>query len=179
MWELDHEEGWALKKWRFWTVVLEKTFESSLDCKEIKPVHPKGSQPWIFIGRTDAEAAAPILWPPDTKSQLIRKDLDAGKDRREEEKGTTEDEMVGWHHWLNGPEFEQTPGDGEGQGSLVCCSLRGCKKLDTTEQLNRTKLMSKSIIRLFSSRSFTVSDLTFRTLSHFEFIFVIWCEEMV
>ena len=116
MWELDHRESWALKNWCFWTVVLEKTLESPLNCKEIKPVNPKGHQPWIFIGRTDAEA--PILWPPDVKSQLIRKDPDAGKDWRQEEKGMTEDKMVGWHHWLNGHEFGQALGDGEGQGNL-------------------------------------------------------------
>ena len=102
MWELDHKEGWVLKKWCFWIVVLEKTLESPLDCKEIQPVHPKGNQSWIFIGRTDAEAEAPILWPPDGKSWLIGKDPDAGKDWGQEEKGATEDEMVGWHHWLSG-----------------------------------------------------------------------------
>ena len=110
MWELDHK-GWAPKNWCFWTVVLEKTLESPLDCKEIQPALPKGNQSWIFIGRTDAEAKAPILWPPDAKSQLIRKDPGAGKDWRQE-KGTTEDEMVGQHYWLNGHEFEQSPGDG-------------------------------------------------------------------
>ena len=118
----------------FWTVVLEKTLESPLDCKEIKPVNPKGNQSWIFIGRTDAEA--PILWPPDVKSQLIGKGPDARKDWRQEEKGMTEDEMVGWNHWLNGHEFKQTPGDSAGQGSLECCSPWGCKESDTTEQLN-------------------------------------------
>ena len=106
VWELDCEEGWALKNWCFWTVVLEKTLESPLDCKEIQLVHPKGNQFWIFIGRTDAEAETPVLWPPDAKNQLIGKDPDAGKDWRWEEKGTTEDEMVGWHHWLNGHKFE-------------------------------------------------------------------------
>ena len=110
MWKLDHKEGWALKNWIFWTVVLEKSFESSLHSKEIKPVNLKGNQSWIFIGRTDAEAETPILQPPDAKNQLIRKDPDAGKDWRREEKRTTEDEMVGWHHWLDGHEFEQTPG---------------------------------------------------------------------
>ena len=108
-----------------WAVVLEKTLENPLDCKEIQPVHPKGNQSWIFIGRTDAEAAAPILWPPDAESQLIRKDPDARKDWRQEKKGTTADDMVGWHHQLNGHEFEQAPGDGEGQESLVCCSPWG------------------------------------------------------
>ena len=106
MWELDHEEGWALKKWRFWTVVLEKTLETPLDSKEIQPVHPKGNQSWIFIGRTDAEAETPVLWPSDEKNWLIGKDSDAGEDWRWEEKGMTEDEMVEWHYWLNGHEFE-------------------------------------------------------------------------
>jgi len=114
-------ERWTIKKAEcFQTVVLEKTFKSLLDCKEIKPVNPKGNQTWIFTGSTDAEAKAPILWPPDAKSQLSEKDLDAGKDWRQEEKGTREDEMVGWHHRLSGQEFEQTPGDSEGQGSLAC-----------------------------------------------------------
>ena len=120
MWEMDHEEGWALKNWRLRIVVLEKILESPWDSKEIKPVNPKGNQPWIFIGRTDAEA--PILWPPDAKSRLFGKDPDAGKDWKQEEKGVTEDEMVGWHQWLNGHEFEQTPGGSGGQGSLACCS---------------------------------------------------------
>ena len=105
MWEVDYKESWALKNWCFWTVVLEKTLENPLDCKEIKLIVPKGNQSWIFIGRTDAEAETPILWPPDVKNWLYRKDPDAGKDWRREEKGTTEDEMVGWHHWLNGHEF--------------------------------------------------------------------------
>ena len=113
---------WLTKNWCFWTMVLEKTLDSPLDCKEIQPVHPKGNQSWIFIGRTDVEAETQILWPPDAKSWLIWKNPDAGKDWRQEEKGTTEDEMVGWHHWLNGHEFEQTPGVGDGQGGLACCS---------------------------------------------------------
>ena len=104
MWELDYKESLAPKNWCFWTVVLEKT-ESPLDCKEIQPVHPKGNQSWIFIGRTDAEAETPLLWPPDVKNWVIGKDHDAGKDWRWEEKGTTEDKMVGWHHWLNGHEL--------------------------------------------------------------------------
>ena len=107
MWELDHEEGWESKNWCFWTVVLEKTLESPLDNKDIKPVHPKGNHPWIFTGRTDAEAEAPILWPLDVKSQLIGKDPDVGKDWGQEEKGAAEDKMVGWHHWLKGHESEQ------------------------------------------------------------------------
>ena len=128
MWELDNKESWAPKNWCFWTVVMEKTLESPLDCKEIQPVHLKGNQSFqIFIWKTDAEAEAPILWPPDVKNWLIGKDPDAGKDWRQEEKGTTEDEMVGWHHWLEGLEFEQAPGVGDGQGSLACCSPWGCK----------------------------------------------------
>ena len=105
MWELDYKESWALKNWCSWTVVLEKILESPVNCKEIKPVHPKGNQSWIFIGRTDAETDTPIVWPPDAKKWFIWKDPDAGKDWRWVEKGTTEDEMVGWHHWLNGHEF--------------------------------------------------------------------------
>ena len=116
------QKSWVPKNWCFWTVVLEKTPESPLDCKEIKLVNPKRDQTWIFIGRTDTEVEAPILWPPDAKSRLIRKDPDAGKDWGQDEKGTTEDEAVGWHHQLNELEFEQTLGDGEGQGSLACCS---------------------------------------------------------
>ena len=114
MWELDYKESWVQKKWCFWTAVLEKTLESPLDSKEIQPVHPEGDQTWVFIGRPDVEAETPILWPPGTKSWLISKDPDAGKDWRQEEKGTTKDEMVGWHHQLNGHEFGQIPGDSEG-----------------------------------------------------------------
>ena len=117
---------------------LEKTFESLLECKAIKPVNPKVNQPWMFIGRTDAEAEAPIVWPPVAKSWLIRKDPDAGKDWRQEEKGTTEDETVGWHHWLEDHEFEQALGVGDGQGSLVWCSSWGHEETDMTEQLNGT-----------------------------------------
>ena len=130
MWELDHKEGWMPKNWCFRTVVLEETLGSPLDCKEIKPVNPKGKQPWIFTGRIDAEAVGPIFWPLGAKSQLTGKDPDAGKDWQQEEKGVTEVEIVGWHHWLNGHEFEQTLGDSEGQGSLTCCSSRACKELD-------------------------------------------------
>ena len=132
MWVLDHKESWAPKNWCFWTVVLAKTLESPLDCKEIQPVHPKGDQSWVFTGRNDVEAETPILWPLDVKNWLIWKYPDAGKDWRQEEKGTTEDEMVGWHHQLNGHEFEQTLGDSEGQGRLVCCSSWHRKKSDTT-----------------------------------------------
>ena len=133
--ELDHKESWAPKNWCFQTVGQEKTLESPLDSKEIKPVITKGNQSWIFIGRTDAEAEAPVLWPLDAKCQLIGKDPDAGKDWEgvtEEEKEVTEDEMVGWHHWLNGHEFEQTQGDSEGQGSLACYSSWGHKELNMT-----------------------------------------------
>jgi len=119
---LDHKESWVLKNWCFWAVVLEKTFESPLDCKEIQPVHPKGNRSWIFTERTDAEGQTPILWPPDAKNWLIWKDPDAGQDWRRE-KGMTEDEMVGWHHWLDGHEFEQALGVGDGQQSLA---LKGC-----------------------------------------------------
>ena len=135
MWELDYKESWAVKNWCFWTVVvLEKTPESPWDCKEIKPVHPKGSQSWIFIGRTDAEA--PMLWSPDAKSWLTGKEPDAGKDWGQEKKGTTEDEMVRWHHQLNGDEFESTPGVGDGQGGLACCGPWGHKNSDMAELLN-------------------------------------------
>ena len=126
--------------WCFWTMVLEKTLESPLDCKEIQPVQPKGDQSWVFIGWTDAEAETPILWPLDAKSWLIGKDPDAGKDWGQEKKGTTEDEMVGWHHRLDGHEFGWTPGVGDGQGELACCGLWGGKELETTEWLNWTEL---------------------------------------
>ena len=136
MWELDWaEKSWAPKNWCFWTVVLEKTLESPLDCKETQPVHPKGAQSWVFIGRTDAEAETPILWPPDAKSWLIGKDPDAGRNWGQEEEGTTEDEMAGWHHGLNGRESEWTPGVGDGQGGLVCWDSWGRKESDTTERL--------------------------------------------
>ena len=124
-----------------WTVVLEKTRESPLDCKEIKPVNPKGNQSWLFTGMTDAEAEAPILWPPAAKSWLVRKDSDAGKEWRQEKKGMTEDKMAEWHHWLNGHEFEQASGDGEGQGSLACCSPWGHKESDTTDRLNNSNII--------------------------------------
>ena len=139
IWELDYKENWVPKNWCFWTVVLEKTLEIPLDCKEIQPVHLKGSQSWIFIGRTDAEAKTPILLPSDAKNWLTWKDPAAGKNCRREEKGMTENEMVGWHHWCDGYEFEQAVGDGEGQGSLVCSSPWH-KESDTTEGLNNHKL---------------------------------------
>ena len=143
MWELDYKESWVPKNWCFWTVVLEKTLESPLDCKEIQPVNPKGNQSCMFIGKTDAEAETSILWLPHAKNWLIvKKNPDAGKDWRQEEEGMTEGEMVGWHHWLNGHESEWTPGDGDGQGGLVCCDSWGHKESDMTEHLNRTELNS-------------------------------------
>ena len=141
MWELDHKESWAPKNWCFWIVVLENTLESPLDSKEIKLVSPKGNQPWIFIVRTDAEAEAPIPWPPDVKSQLIGINSDAEKDWRQEEKGTTEDETVGQHHSFNEHDFEQVLEDCEGQENLACCSPWGHKKSDMTERLNWTELL--------------------------------------
>ena len=142
MWELDYKESWVQKNWCFWTVVLEKTLASPLDCKEIQPVHSEEDQSWDFFGRNDAEAETPVLWPPHAKSWLIGKDCDAGRDWGQEEKGTTEDEMVGWHHWLNGHEFEQAPGVGDGQGGLVCCSPWGPIESDTTEWLNSYETQS-------------------------------------
>ena len=139
MWELYCEESWAPKNWCFWTVVLEKTLESPLDWKEIQPVHSKGDRSWVFFRRTDAKAETPILWQPHAKSWFIGKDSDAGRDWGQEEKGTTEDELAGWHHWLDGGEFEWTLGVGDGQGGLVCCNSWGCKESDTTEQLNWTE----------------------------------------
>ena len=139
MWELDCEESWVLKNWCFWTVVLEKTLKSPLDCKEIQPVHSEGDQPWNFFGRNDAEAETPVLWAPHGKSWLIGKDSDAGRDWGQEEKGTTEDEMAGWHHWLDGRESEWTPGVGDGQGGLACCHSWDHKESDTSEWLNWTK----------------------------------------
>ena len=138
-------ESWSVKKaecqknWCFWTVVMEKTLESPLDCKEIQPVYPKGDQSWVFFGRNDAKAEIPVLWPPHAKSWLTGKDSDAGRDWGQEEKGTTEDEMAGWHHQLDGHEFEWTPGAGDGQGGLACCNSWGCKKSDMTERLNWTE----------------------------------------
>ena len=140
MLEFDHEEGWILKNWCFWTVMLENTLENCLDCKDIKPANPKGNELWLFIGRTNAKAEAPLLWPADAKSWLIGKDPDAGKDWRQEEKGTTEDEMLGWHYPLNGHEFEQALGVGDGQGSLVCCIPWDRKESDMTEWLSNNKV---------------------------------------
>ena len=145
MWELDCEESWEPKNWYFWTVLLEKTFESPLDCKDIRLVHPKGKQPWIFIGRTDAEAETSILWLPAVKRWLIGKDPDAGKDWRQEEKETTEDEMMVWHHWLNGHESVQALGVGGGQGGLVCFGSWDHKELNMTEWLSWTVSQKSTI----------------------------------
>ena len=134
MWELDYKENWVPKNWYFWTVVLEKTLESPLDCKEVQLVHSKGDQSWVFIGRTDVEAETPILWPSDAKTWVIWKDPDAGKDWGQE------DEMVGWHHQVNGDEFEWTLGVGDGQRGLACCGPWGCEELDIAERLNWTEL---------------------------------------
>ena len=154
-------ESWSIKKAEHWRIdafelleKLEKTLESPLDCKKIQPVHPEGDQSWVFIGRTDAEAETPILWSPDAKYWLIGKDPVAGKGWRQEDKGMTEDEMVGWHHWLNGHEFEQDLGFGDGQGSLACCSLRARKESDTTEWLIWLKLPTLSCLLWWPMRCF-------------------------
>ena len=149
------EENWVPKNWCFWTVVLEKTLESPLDCK-IEPVHSEGDQPWMFFGRNDAKAETPILWPPHVKCWLIGKDSDAGRDWGQEEKEMTEDEMAGWHHRPDGHEFEWTLGVGDGQGGLVCYDSWGLKELDTNERLNWTELKKNKFIKssfiLFSSK---------------------------
>ena len=163
MWELDHKESWAPKNCCFWTVVLEKTLESPLDSKEIQAVHPKGNQSWMFIGRTDAEAEAPILWPPDAKNWLTGKDPDAGEDWRQEEKGKTENEMVGWHHRLNGHEFEQTLGVGDRWWGLVWCNSWGRKESDMTEWLNWSELRS---FLIYSSTSLFLFLLSVFLLSY-------------
>ena len=165
MWELDYKESWAPKNWCFWTVVLEETLESPLDCKEIQSVHPKGNQSWIFIGRTNAEAEISILWPPDAKNWLVWKDPDTGKDWGQEEKGTTEDEMVGWHHRLYGHEFEQTLGVGDGQGSLACMGLQRVRH-DWATELNWTELIILKIdgdrklsLGTYETRFYSVSSV--------------------
>ena len=176
MWESDYKENWAPKNWCFWTVVLEKTLESPLDCKEIQPVHPKGDQSWVFTGRTDAEAETPTLWPPDAKNWFIWKDPDAGKDWRQEQKGMTEDEMVGCHHRLNGYEFEQSLGVGDGQEGLASCSPWSHKESDTTEQLNWIELNSseeytkiESLNRLVDSDQKTIQSYSIYTSSSHKF----------
>ena len=172
MWELDCEESWVPKNWCFWTVVLEKTLESPLNCKEIQPVHPKGDQSWVFIGRTDVEAETPILWPPDTKSWLIGKVPDAGKDWGQDEKGTTEDETVGWHHRLDGHGFGWTLGVGDGQGGLACCGSWGHKESDMTEQLNWTDFFSIELHEFFVYFGYnSLSDLQITNIFYFRLPF--------
>ena len=165
MWELDHKESWAPKNWCFWTVELEKTLESPLDSKEIKSINTKGNQPWIFIGRTDAEAKALKLWQPDAKSWPIGKDPDSGKDRRQEEKGAAENEMVGWYHQRNGHEFEQTPGDGEGLGSLACFSPWGHKELDMTERVNNNSILRSTEVWTQKQFSHSYTSCRFHTVT--------------
>ena len=173
MWELDHKEGWGPKNWWFWTVVLDKTLENPLDCKEIKPVNAKGNQSWMFIGRTGAEAKAPVLWPPEAKSWLIGKDPDTGKDWRQEEKGMTEDEMVGWHHWLDGHEFEQALGDGEGQGSLACCNPwdRRVARYWVTEQQQQSHISNQWVDYLINGIRLTRYQLV-KNKTHVNFMLV-------
>ena len=171
MWELDYKGSWVPKNWCFWTVVLEKTLENPLDCKEIQPVHPKGDQAWVFIGRTDAEAETPVLWPPPVTSWLIGKDPDAWRGWVQEEKGMTEDEMAGWHHRLDGHGFEWTPGVGDGQGGLACCDSWGRKESDTTEQLTWTGLN----ISLLLYQEFLIGVYKWHiiwTLAHLPFAFI-------
>ena len=163
MWELDYKESWAPKNWCFWTMVLEKTLESPLDCKESNQSILKEISPGCSLEGTDVEAETPILWPPQVKSWLIRKDSDAGKDWRQEEKGMTEDEMVGWCYRLNGLEFEQALVDGEGQGSLACCSPWGHKESDTTEWTTTTPIIESQCV-------------SFHSLWCMRFIYVIVCE---
>ena len=159
MWELDCEESWAPKNWCFWTVVLEKTLENPLDCKEIQPVHSEGDQPWVFFGRNDTKAETPVLWPHYAKNWLTGKDSDAWRDWGQEEKGMTENEMAGWPHWLDGHEFEWTPGAGDRQGGLVCWDSWGRKESDTTESLKWTESWStkKEALRYRIVRTITAS----------------------
>ena len=165
MWELDHKESWVLKNWCFWTVVLEKTLESPLDCKEIQPVYPKGDQSWVFIGRSDVEAETSILWPPDAKSWLIWNDPHAGKDWGQEEKGLTEDEMAGWHHWLNGHEFGWALGVGVGQGGLACCSSWG-RKESWTQLSCWTELNWFPVEAEMRMKCFHLVDISYNNVAH-------------
>ena len=178
--ELDHKESWVPKNRCSWTVVLEGTLESPLDCKEIQPVHPKGDQSWLFIGRNDAKTETPVLWPPRVKSWLIGKDPDAGRDWEQEENGMTEDEMAGWHHWLDGHEFEWTPAVGDGQGGLACCDSWGRKESDTTERLNWiglnwTEFSDLDICTLFSICLFVQFNISIHLNRLFEiFLNLLW-----
>ena len=170
VWELDHKEGWVPKNWCFWTMVLEKTLEGPLDSKDIKLINPKVSQPWIFIRKTDVEFEAPILWPPDVKSQLTGKDPDAGKDWRQEEKGATEDEMIEWHRWLNGHEFEQTLGDTKGLGSLGMPQSMGSQRVRhdlATEQVSFCNRVFSEFLFCFS---FSLGFQNWTKLSRSEYL---------
>ena len=174
MWELDCEESWVPKNWCFWTVVLEKTLESLLDCKQIQSVHSKGYHPWVFFGRNDAEAETPVLWPPHVKSWLTGKDFDAGRDWGQEKKGTTEDEIAGWHQQLNGPESEWTPGVGGEQGGLACCNSWGRKESDTAERLNLHPQQWKQSPNHWTTRRFpgglNWTELNWTTYHHLTYI---------
>ena len=173
MWELDCEEGWAPKNWCFWIVVLEKTLESPLDCKEIQPVYSEGDQPWDFFGRNDATVETPVLWPPYAKSWLIGKDYDAGRDWGQEEKGATKDEMTGWHHWLNGHESEWTPGVGDGQGVLACCDSWSRKESDTTEWLNQpTDLICDFHSLFYVQNKYDLSSYSLKSSSDISWAFL-------
>ena len=174
MWELDHEESWTLRNWYFQAVVLEKTLEGPLDCKEIQPVHPKGNKYWIFIGKIDAEAEVAILWPPYAKSWFIRKNSDAGKDWRKEKKEMIEDKMVGWHQWLDGHEFEPALGVGEGQGSLACCSPWGFRVRHdgaTEQQYAELKVLKMSMCYILFTRKCQslkcISEVYHRVITYF------------
>ena len=170
MWELDYKESRALKNWCFWTLVLKKTLESPLDCREIQPVHPKGNQSWIFIGRTNAEAETPIIWPPDEKNQLNGKDTDAWKDWRWEEKGMTEDEIVGWHHRHNGHGFWWILAVGDGQGGLPCCGSWGRKESDMTERLNWAEFQIKEHVFSYFSLSLNFDVIQILELKFIQFL---------
>ena len=164
MWEVDYKESWAQKNWCFWIVVLEKTLESTLDFKKIQPIHPKGDKSWVFNGRNDVEAETPILWLPHAKSWLIGKDPDAEKDWGWKEKGTTEDEMVGWHHQLNGHGFGWTLGVGDGQGGLACCDSWGRKESGLTERLNGTELNNSKWLK--AVKWIYQEDTAFKTIGN-------------
>ena len=169
MWELECEESWVPKNWLFWTVVLEKTPESLLDCKEIQPVHSEGDQPWDFFERNDAKAETPVLWPPHAKSWVIGKDSDAGRDWGQEETGMTEDEMAGWHYWLNGRESQWTPGVGDGQGGLACCNSWGRKESDTNEWLNWTLFLYVDALSTVKKITFMLSPENHTKPMYFRF----------
>ena len=168
MCELEYKESWVLRSWCFWTVVLQKTLESPLDCKEIQPVLSEGDQSWVFFGRNDAKAETPVLWPAHAKSWVIGKDSDAGRDWGQEEKGITEDEMAGWHPWLDRRESEWTPGVGDGQGGLACCDSWGHKESDTTERLNWTELKRWIYDHYPSLPFFSKPSTTCPVLSHWQ-----------